>query len=130
MIETIWRKDFQNSVEKTARAKGNYQDMETAKNVQRSGSLFRRFKVEGKGYSPDIFSELQREPVRCIALSSSALLTAIEEGERMKNGSFQSLFNRSAAGATRSKRRPLETIFCCVVTKETINSQQFSRPAA
>ena len=27
---------FQNSVEKTARAKGNYQDMETAKNVQRS----------------------------------------------------------------------------------------------
>ena len=63
--------------------------METAKNVQRSGSLFRRFKVEGKGYSPDIFSELQREPtqltgeVRCIALSSSALLAAIEEGERM-----------------------------------------------
>ena len=47
---------------KTARAKGNYQDMETAKNVQRSRSLFRRFKVEGKGYSPDIFSELQREP--------------------------------------------------------------------
>ena len=62
MIETIWRNDFQNSVEKTARAKGNYQDMETAKNVQRSRSLFRRFKVEGKGYSPDIFSELQREP--------------------------------------------------------------------
>ena len=29
MIETIWRKDFQNSVEKTARTKGNYQDMET-----------------------------------------------------------------------------------------------------
>ena len=28
-------KDFQNSVEKTARAKGNYQDMETAKNVQK-----------------------------------------------------------------------------------------------
>ena len=27
--------DFQNSVEKTARAKGNYQDMETAKNVQK-----------------------------------------------------------------------------------------------
>ena len=49
MIETIWRKDFQNSVEKTARAKENYQDMETAKNVQRSRSLFRRFKVEGKG---------------------------------------------------------------------------------
>ena len=46
MIETVWRKDFQNSVEKTARAKGNYQDMETAKNVQRSGSLFRRFKVK------------------------------------------------------------------------------------
>ena len=62
MIETIWRKDFQNSVEKTATAKGNYQDMETAKNVQRSRSLLRRFKVEGKGYSPDIFSELQREP--------------------------------------------------------------------
>ena len=62
MIETIWRKDFQNSVEKTARAKGNYQDMETAKNVPRSRSLFRRFKVEGKGYSPDIFTELQREP--------------------------------------------------------------------
>ena len=62
MIETIWRKDIQNSVEKTARAKGNYQDMETAKNVERSRSLFRRFKVEGKGYSPDIFSELQREP--------------------------------------------------------------------
>ena len=62
MIETIWRKDFQNSVEKTARAKGNYQDRETAKNVQRSRSLFRRFKVEGKGYSPDIFIELQREP--------------------------------------------------------------------
>ena len=41
MIETIWRKDFQNSAEKTARAKGNYQDMETAKNVQRSRSLFR-----------------------------------------------------------------------------------------
>ena len=41
-------KDFQNSVEKTARAKGNYQDMETAKNVQRSGSLFRRFKVKAK----------------------------------------------------------------------------------
>ena len=36
MIETIWRKDFQNSVEKIARAKGNYQDRETAKNVQRS----------------------------------------------------------------------------------------------
>ena len=36
MIETIWRKDFQNSVEKTARAKGSYQDRETAKNVQRS----------------------------------------------------------------------------------------------
>ena len=64
MIETIWRKDFQNSVEKTLRAKGNYQDMETAKNVQRSRSLFRRFKVEGKGYSPDIFSELQREPTQ------------------------------------------------------------------
>ena len=64
MIETIWRKDFQNSVEKTARAKGNYQDMETAKNVQRSRSLFRRFKVEGKGYNPDIFSELQREPTQ------------------------------------------------------------------
>ena len=64
MIETIWRKDFQNSVEKTARAKGNYQDMETAKNVQRSRSLFRRFKVEGKGYSPDIFSELQHEPTQ------------------------------------------------------------------
>ena len=64
MIETIWRKDFQNSVEKTARAKGNYPDMETAKNVQRSGSLSRRFKVEGKGYSPDIFSELQREPTQ------------------------------------------------------------------
>ena len=64
MIETIWRKDFQNSVEKTPRAKGNYQDMETAKNVQRSRSLFRRFKVEGKGYSPDIFSELQREPTQ------------------------------------------------------------------
>ena len=62
MIETIWRKDFQNSVEKTARAKGNCQDRETAKNVQRSRSLFRRFKVEGKGYSPDIFIELQREP--------------------------------------------------------------------
>ena len=62
MIETIWRKDFQNSVEKTARGKRNYQDMKTAKNVQRSRSLFRRFKVEGKGYSPDIFSELQREP--------------------------------------------------------------------
>ena len=60
MIETIWRKDFQNSVEKTARPKGNYQDMETAKNVQRSRSLFRRFKVEGKGYSPDI--DMQREP--------------------------------------------------------------------
>ena len=62
MIETIWRKDFQNSVEKTAGAKGNYQDIETAKNVPRSRSLFRRFKVEGKGYSPDIFTELQREP--------------------------------------------------------------------
>ena len=75
-------------MEKTARAKGNCLDMETANNVQRSRSLFRRFKVEGKGYSPDIFNELQREPinsadeVRCIALSSSALLTAIEEGER------------------------------------------------
>ena len=33
MIETIWRKYFQNSLEKTARAKGNYQDMETAKNM-------------------------------------------------------------------------------------------------
>ena len=32
--------------------------------VQRSRSLFRRFKVEGKGYSPDIFSELQREPTQ------------------------------------------------------------------
>ena len=64
MIETIWRKDFQNYVEKTARAKENYQDMETAKNVQRSRSLFRRFKEEGKGYSPDIFSELQREPTQ------------------------------------------------------------------
>ena len=64
MIETIWRKDFQNSVEKTARAKGNYQDMETAKNVQRYRSLFRRFKVQGKGYSPDIFSELQLEPTQ------------------------------------------------------------------
>ena len=102
MIETIWRKYFQNSLEKTARAKGNYQDMETAKNVQRSRSLFRRFKVEGKGYRPDIFREPQREPtfnsadeVRCIALSSSALLTAIEEA------SFQSLFNSSEAQATR-----------------------------
>ena len=56
--------DFQISVEKTARDKGNYQHMETAKNVQRSGSLFRRFKVEGKGYSPDIFSQLQREPTQ------------------------------------------------------------------
>ena len=64
MIETIWQKDFQNSVEKTERAKGNYQDMETANNVQRSRSLFRRFKVEDKGYSPDIFSELQREPTQ------------------------------------------------------------------
>ena len=64
MIETIWRKHFQNSVKKTARAKGNHQDMETAKNVQRSRSLFRRFKVEGKGHSPDIFSELQREPTQ------------------------------------------------------------------
>ena len=64
MIETIWRKDFQNSVEKTARAKGIYQDMERAKHVQRSRSLFRRFKVEGKGYSPDIFSELQCEPTQ------------------------------------------------------------------
>ena len=119
MIETIWRKDFQNSVENTARAKGNYQDMETAKNVQRSRSLYRRFKVEGKGYSPDIFSELHAtrtnsaDEVRCIALSSSTLLTAIEEGERTKNGSFQSLFNSSEAQATRSKRRPLETIFRC-----------------
>ena len=49
---------------KTARAKGNYQDMETAENVQRSRSLFRRFKVEGKGYSPHIFSELQSEPTQ------------------------------------------------------------------
>ena len=64
MIETIWRKDFQNSVEKTARAKGDYQDMETRKNVQRSRSLFAQFKVEGKGYSPDIFSELQHEPTQ------------------------------------------------------------------
>ena len=64
MIETIWRKIFKLLWKKTARAKGNYQDMETAKNVQRSGSLFRRFKVEGKGYSPDIFSELQREPTQ------------------------------------------------------------------
>ena len=55
---------FSKFVENTARAKGNYQDMETAKNVQRSRSLFRRFKVEGKGYSPDIFSELQREPTQ------------------------------------------------------------------
>ena len=64
MMETTWRTDFHNSVEKTARAKGNYQDKETAKNinVQRSRSLFRRFKLKGKGYSPDIFSELQREP--------------------------------------------------------------------
>ena len=64
MIETIWRKDFQNSVKKTARAKEDYQDMETAKNVQRSRSLFGQFKVEGRGYSPDIFSELQREPTQ------------------------------------------------------------------
>ena len=64
MIETIWRKDFQNSVEKTARAKGNYHDMETAENVQRSRSQFRRFKVECKGYSPDIFRELHREPTQ------------------------------------------------------------------
>ena len=64
MIETIWRKDVQNYVEKTARAKENYQDMETAKNVQGSRSLFRRFNVEGKEYSPDIFSELQREPTQ------------------------------------------------------------------
>ena len=126
MIETIWRRDFQNSVEKTARAKGNYQDMETAKNVQRSRSLFRRFKVEGKGYSPDIFSELQREPTQLTKLSSSALLTAIEEGERMKNASFQSLFNRSEPQATRSKRRPLETIFrCCGDQRNDV-----SRPAA
>ena len=64
MIETIWQKDFQSSVEKTARAKGNYQDMETAKNVQRCRSLFHLFKVEGEGYSPDIFSELQCEPTQ------------------------------------------------------------------
>ena len=132
-MKTIWRKDFQNSVEKAARAKGNYQHIERAKNAQRSRSLFRRFKEEGKGYSPDIF-RTQREPtqltqsqVRCMALSSSALLAAIEEGEIMKNGSFQSLFNSSEAKATRNKRRPLETT---VVTKETINSEQFSRPAA
>ena len=53
------------------------------------------------------------DEVRCIALSSSALLAAIEKGERMKNGSFQSLFNSSEAQATRSKCRPLETIFRC-----------------
>ena len=47
---------------KTVRAKGNYHDMETAENVQRSWSQFRRFKVEGKGH--DIFSELQREPTQ------------------------------------------------------------------
>ena len=46
-------------------------------------------------------------------MAESALLTAIEEGERMKNGSLQSLFNSSEAQATRSKRRPLETIFRC-----------------
>ena len=44
---------------------------------------------------------------------SSHLKAAIEEGERMKNGSFQSLFNSSEAQATRSKRRLLETIFRC-----------------
>ena len=38
--------------------------MKTAKNVQRSRSLFGRSKVEGKGYTPDIFSELQREPTQ------------------------------------------------------------------
>ena len=48
MIETIWRKDFQNSVEKTARAKGDYQDMETEKNVQRSGSLFVNLRWKAK----------------------------------------------------------------------------------
>ena len=69
MIETIWRKDFQNSVEKTARAKGNYQDMETA--------LFRRFKVEGKGYSPDIFSELQREPTQLTKFGAFNKLTSV-----------------------------------------------------
>ena len=51
--------------------------------------------------------------LRTVALSSSALLAAIEEGERMKNDSFRSLFNSSEAQATRSKRRPLETIFRC-----------------
>ena len=41
MIETIWREDFQNSVEKkTARAKGNYQDMETAKMYKDLGHCF------------------------------------------------------------------------------------------
>ena len=64
MIETIWRKIFKILWKKLQKAKGNYQDMETAKHVQRSGSLFRRFKVEGKGYSPDIFSELQCEPTQ------------------------------------------------------------------
>ena len=55
MMETIWRKDY--SVETNCKSyKGNYQDMKTTENVQRSRSLFGRFKVEGKGYSPDIFS--------------------------------------------------------------------------
>ena len=49
---------------KNSRAKGNYQNMETAKIVPRSRPLFRRFKVEGRGYSPDIFTELQREPTQ------------------------------------------------------------------
>ena len=46
-------------------------------------------------------------------MAESALSTAIEEGERMKNGSLKSLFNSSEAQPTRSKRRPLETIFRC-----------------
>ena len=134
MIETIWRKDFQNSVEKTARAKGNYQDMETAKNVQRSRSLFGQFKVESKGYSPDMSCKAKAnsaDEVRGIALSSSALLTAIEEGERTKNGSFQSLFNSSEACRQPEVNVVRWKLFsAAVVTKETINSQQFSRPAA
>ena len=63
MIETIWRKDFQNSVEKTARAKGNYQ-WKQQRMYKDLGHCFVDLRWKAKGYSPDIFSELQREPTQ------------------------------------------------------------------
>lgn len=106
---------FQNSVE---RAKGNYQEWKQQRTYKNLGHCLVDLRWKTKD-TVLIFSvsynanQPSAGEVRCEVLLSSALLAAIEEGERMKNGSFQSLFNSSEVQATRSRRRPLETVFPC-----------------